>query len=163
MKRLLVLAGFMISLPSFSQELYVFTEPASNMPAHSMSLKLTSHLYTHVNSFGRLAQRYYPQAMLGLNKKIMLHLGVTFSNVHTSAFRYESASLYLKYRFLSNDDIHEHFRMAAFLDASITSAPFQFDEIGLMGDKSGIEGGLIATQLLNRLALSATLSHTQVI
>ncbi len=163
MKRLLVLAGFLVSLHSHSQELYVFTEPASNMPARSLSIKLGALYVTRDNTFGRTAQRYAPTFMLGLNKNFMLHLGTTFSNIHTRSFKYESASVYLKYRFLSNDDIHKHFRLAAFLDASATSAPFQYDEISLMGDKSGIEAGLIATQLINRVAVSSTISHTQVL
>jgi hypothetical protein len=53
--------------------------------------------------------------------------------------------------------------MAAFIDASSTKAPFHYDEITLMGDKSGIEAGIIATQLWNRFALSGTISHTQVL
>jgi hypothetical protein len=53
--------------------------------------------------------------------------------------------------------------MAAFLDFSGTNAPFHYDEISLMGDKSGIEGGIIATQLSNKFAVSAIVSHTQVL
>jgi hypothetical protein len=53
--------------------------------------------------------------------------------------------------------------MAVFADASATKAPFHYDEITLMGDKSGIEAGLIATQLWHKFALSGTLSHTQVL
>ena len=93
----------------------------------------------------------------------MVHIGATFANMHTSNFRYESVNMYAKYRFLSNDEIHKHFRMAVFADASITEAPFHYDEITLMGDKSGVEAGLIATQLWHKLAVSATVSHTQVL
>jgi hypothetical protein len=53
--------------------------------------------------------------------------------------------------------------MAVFADASHTRTPFHYDEISLMGDKSGIEAGIIATQLWNKFALSGTLSHTQVL
>jgi hypothetical protein len=53
--------------------------------------------------------------------------------------------------------------MAVFADASHTNAPFHYDEITLMGDKSGVEAGLIATQLWNKLAVSATVSHTQLL
>ena len=42
-------------------------------------------------------------------------------------------------------------------------APFHYDEITLMGDKSGVEAGIIATQLWNKLAISATIGHTQVL
>jgi hypothetical protein len=133
------------------------------MPAHSISVKLTDHFVTNDNIYGRFSQRFMPQLMFGFSKKFMVHIGATISNMHTNAFRYESFNLYAKYRFLSNDEIHKHFRMAVFADASTTRAPFHYDEITLMGDKSGIELGLIATQLWNKLALSGTISHTQVL
>ncbi len=145
------------------QELYVFSEPASNMPAHSISVKLTDHFVTSDKMYNRFSHRFMPQVMFGVSKKLMIHIGGTVANMHTPDFRYESVSLYAKYRFLSKDDIHKHFRMAVFADASATKAPFHYDEITLMGDKSGIEAGFIATQLWNKLALSATMSHTQVL
>ena len=145
------------------QELFVFSEPASNMPAKSISLKFTDHFVTNDKIYGRLSQRIMPQVMFGFTKKIMVHVSGTFANMHTADFKYESASLYVKYRFLSNDEIHKHFRMAVFADASTTKAPFHYDEITLMGDKSGIEAGIIATQLWNKFALSGTVSHTQLL
>jgi hypothetical protein len=145
------------------QELYVFSEPASNMPAHSISVKLTDHFVTNDNIYSRFSQRIMPQVMFGISKKFMFHVGGTISNMHTSGLKYESVNFYAKYRFLSNDEIHKHFRMAAFVDASSTKAPFHYDEITLMGDKSGIETGIIATQLWNKFALSGTISHTQVL
>src|SRR5258706_1594003 len=146
-----------------AQELYVFTEPASNMPAHSLSAKLTGHFVNNDKIYGRFSQRFMPQLMFGFSKKIMVHIGATISNMHTTAFRYESFNLYAKYRFLSHDEIHKHFRMAVFVDGSTTRAPFHYDEITLMGDKSGVELGIIATQLWNKLALSGTITHTQVL
>jgi len=163
MKKLAGLIILFIALHSTGQELYVFSEPASNMPAHSLSAKLTGHFVTNDKIYGRLAQRYMPELMFGISKKLMLHLSSTMGNMHTSNFRFESYSIYAKYRFLSVDDIHKHFRMAVFADASHTNAPFHYDEITLMGDKTGVEAGLITTQLWNKLAVSATLSHTQVL
>jgi hypothetical protein len=66
-----------------SQELYVFSEPASNMPAHSISAKLTGHFAFEDNIYGRLAQRYMPEIMFGISKKLMIHLSGTFGNMHT--------------------------------------------------------------------------------
>ena len=145
---------------AFAQELYVFTEPASNMPAHSLSVKL-SDKFVSSGFNNRFAHRVFPQLMFGFSKKLMVHAGGTLSNMHTPDFRYESLNLYAKYRFLSNDDIHKHFRMAAFANITATKAPFHYDEISLMGDKGGVEAGIIATQLTNRFALSATVSHIQ--
>ncbi len=146
-----------------AQELYVYTEPASNMPAHSISTKLTGHFVSSDNIYGRFSQRYMPEVMLGINKKWMVHVSATFANMHTDNFRFESASLYAKYRFLSKDDIHKHFRMAVYADVSKTRSPFHYDEISLMGDKGGVELGLIVTQLMHKLAISAIVSNTQVL
>lgn len=145
------------------QELYVFSEPASNVPAKSISVKLKDHFVSSDDIYGRFSQRVMPQVMVGISKKLMLRAGATFSNMHTTDFKYESVNFYAKYRFLSKDEIHKHFRMAVFADASTTKAPFHYDEITLMGDKSGVEAGLIATQLWHKLAVSATVSHTQVL
>ena len=147
-----------------AQELYVYTEPASNMPAHSISTRLTGNFIgKNQSADNRFMQRYTPELMLGLNKKWMVHIGSTFADMHTAKFRWESVYTYIKYRFLSVDDVHKHFRMAAFADAAYTRSPFEFDEVSLQGDKTGVTLGLIATQLVNKLAVSATISHTQVL
>ena len=146
-----------------AQELYVFTEPASNLPANSLSFKVTDHFVTSDNIYNRFSHRVMPQVMMGVNKKLMFQIGGTFSNMHTPDFRPESISFYTKYRFLSNDALHKHFRMAAFANISATRAPFHYDEISLMGDKEGIALGLVATQLWHKLAVSATVTHTQLL
>lgn len=163
MKKLIGLIVLFLAAKVEAQELYVFSEPASNMPSHSVSTKLTSHFVSNDKIYGRFNQRYMPEIMFGISKNWMLHISTTLSNMHTQNFKFESYSIYTKYRFLSIDDIHKHFRMAVFADASHTNAPFHYDEITLMGDKSGVEAGLIATQLWNKLAVSGTISHTQVL
>lgn len=154
---------FFLFIKGNGQELYVFTEPASNMPSHSLSLKFTDHFVKNDNIYNRFSHRLMPQVRIGVSKKLMLSVGGTLSNMHTSDFRYESFNIYAKYRFLSQDEIHKHFRMAVFADASATKAPFHYDEITLMGDKGGVEVGLIATQLWHKLAVSGTIAHTQVL
>lgn len=163
MSRFFSIVIIFLTINAKGQELYVFSEPASNMPANSISIKLTEHFVANDERYNRASNRFMPQLMWGANKNWMVHLGATFSNMHTTDFKYESVSLYAKYRFLSKDEVHKHFRMAVFADASITKAPFHYDEITLMGDKSGVEVGLIATQLWHKLAVSATVSHTQVL
>ena len=163
MKKFSFIIALLLTLKMNGQELYVFSEPASNMPAHSISLKLTDHFVTNDYIYGRFSHRVMPQIMFGISKKFMFHIGGTLANMHTPDFRYESVNFYAKYRFLSRDEIHKHFRMAVFADATATRAPFHYDEISLMGDKNGVEAGIIATQLWNKLALSGTISHTQVL
>lgn len=161
MKRFLL---FLITCSAFNawgQELYVFTEPASNVPANSVGIKLSSNYITRQNPYNRFMQRYTPEVLLGLSKKWMLKAGTTLADMHTNNFRWESAYLYGKYRFLSSDQMHAHFRMAAFAEAAYSRSPFHFDELSLQGDKSGIQLGIVATQLWHKLAVSATISHTQ--
>ncbi len=163
MRQLFILVLLLAAFRMSGQELYVFSEPASNVPAHSLSVKLTNHFVTSDKIYGRFSNRLMPQVYLGLSKKFMMAAGGTFANMHTPNFRYESVNLYAKYRFLSKDELHKHFRMAVFAEASSTRAPFHYDEITLMGDKSGVELGVIATQLWHKLALSGTVAHTQVL
>ena len=110
----------------------------------------------------RIEQRYIPEVMFGLGKKWMVHASVSFSNMYENFYYYESARLYAKYRFLSKDEVHKHFRMAAFAAASYSRNRLQHNELNLMGDHSGVQVGVIATQLWNKLAVSATVSETEV-
>lgn len=146
-----------------AQELYVYTEPASNVPARSLSARLTGMYIPSQKPYYRNMQRVMPSVTLGLSAKWMLSAGASFADMHTDNFRWESVWLYGKYRFLSRDELHSHFRMAAFADIAYTRSPFHFDEVNLQGDKDGIQLGIIATQLWHKLALSATVSHTQVL
>jgi hypothetical protein len=147
-----------------AQELYPYSEPASNMPSHSVSFKNSSTFQKGVHTGDKVLQRHMPEAMLGLSKKWMVHAGANFSNMHTQQFIWEGARLYAKYRFLSIDDVHKHFRMALFGAAGYSRNHLDHNEINLiMGEQSGVQGGLIVTQLYNRFALSATGSWNEVV
>lgn len=163
MKKWILLLGLLPIIRIQAQELYVFSDPASNLPAKSLSVKLSSHFIPRDRIYNRFTHRLMPQVLFGLSKKLQLSVSGTLANMHTAGFRTESANVYLKYRFLSNDQLHKHFRMALFAEASATRAPFHYDEITLMGDKDGIEAGVIATQLWHKFAVSGTLSHTRVL
>lgn len=156
---------FLLLLPVWvqAQELYVFSDPASNIPARSLSVKLKSHGVGSDPIYNRFTYRIMPQVMAGLTKKLQVRLSASASNMHTAQFGSESIGLGLKYRMVSKDGIQRHFRMAAFLDGSLTRVPFHYEEISLMGDKSGFEAGLIATQLWHKLAVSGTLSRIEVL
>lgn len=164
MKTGIVTLCFLFLLQTIAgQELYVFTEPASNIPAHSLSVKIKDHFVSRDNIYDRFSNRVMPQVMYGVNKKLMVRAGISIANMHTTDTKYESFSVYTKYRFLSKDELHKHFRMAVFAEVSKTRIPFHYDEISMMGDKSGIEAGVIVTQLWHKFALSGTVSHTQVL
>jgi hypothetical protein len=158
---LLLLAGFVV-YAGYAQELYPFTEPASNMPARSASLKLTS-MFSKQTHTGRGMQRHMPEVMLGLSKNLMIHGSATFANMHGNVFGWESLRLYGKYRFFSRDQVHQHFRMAAYGAVAYSANDLDRNEINLMGDQSGAGAGLIGTALWNRFALSATTGWNEVI
>src|SRR5689334_19352812 len=99
-KASLLVGGMLFMLHTQSQELYVFSEPASNMPSHSISGKVTGKFSKHPEAKNYM-QRYTPEIMFGLNKKWMLHFASTFSDMYTRNTRWESARTYLKYRFFS--------------------------------------------------------------
>ena len=159
MKKLitLLLLFFAVAISSQAQELYVFTEPASNMPSKTLSFKLTGR-YPQGNG----KQRYMPEVMLGINKNWMVHASTTLSDYYSDNIRWESARVYGKYRFFSNDDIHKHFRMAAFGDVALTNNPYLYNEVNLEGDNDGAQVGLIATQLISKVAISGTAAYTRV-
>jgi hypothetical protein len=145
-----------------AQELYPYTDPASNVPAGSVSVKLGTMYNRSIHADG-IGQRYMPEITYGINKNWMIRGGITLSNMHQKEFIFESVRLYGKYRFLSIDDVHKHFRMAAFATAAYSRNPLHHNELNLMGDHSGFNAGVVATQLLHKLALSASGSITQML
>ena len=145
-----------------AQELYVSTEPASNMPAKSLGFRLNNYFMPrYKNSEAGISQtkttyRLDPELMWGVHKNLMLHFNLFASNFHQDKFVFEGGSIYAKYRFLSLDRVHSHFRMAAYLKASAINNPIQYNDINLSGDNSGASTGIVATQLLHKIALSFT-------
>ncbi|MEP7165756.1 MAG: hypothetical protein ABI741_13735 [Ferruginibacter sp.] len=138
-----------------AQELFVYTEPASNMAAKSIGVRIANSLMHE--STGKYSYHLLPEIMLGLSKKIMIHAEGFFSN-RDQKFNTEGASLYLKYRFYSMDAVHSHFRVAAFAKAAYNNSHIHQAAIDLAGYNSGYEGGIIATKLINKLALSLSSS-----
>ena len=140
---------------AFSQELYVFTEPASNMPTKSIGVRLTNEGMLNNPGF---VSRTILEVMFGFNKNLMMHAQAFLSDMD-GKYRLEGGSLYAKYRFISIDEAQSHLRAAAFGRISTSKRPTYTRDINLEGDNSGIQGGFIVTQLLHKLALSATLGY----
>jgi len=161
----LLLSIFFKSEFAKSQELFVMTEPASNMPAKAVAMRVTNkfmngHLHSYAgNDESYFMQRIVPEFAIGLNKKINLRVSGFLANYYQKSIKLEGFNMYVKYRFLSHDDLHRHFRMAAFSRISVIDHAINFREINLEGDNSGLSTGFVATQLLHKLALSATLGY----
>jgi hypothetical protein len=158
----LIFTSFIVTTTA-GQELFPNSEPASNMPSKSISVKLSS-MYGNTVHNSNLGQRYVPEVMFGLNKKWMMHASFGFGNMHENYFYYEFAKVYAKYRFLSIDEVHKHFRMAAFASATYSRNQLHHNEINLAnGDQGGIQAGIIATQLWHKFAISGTASISEVL
>lgn len=147
----------MDSSASTAQELFAYTEPASNMPAHSIGLRLNNWLMKESVS-GSLNYHLIPELMWGVNKNLMIH-GEAFISNRNRGFGLEGGSIYAKYRFYSHDAVYRHFRMATFGRISYNNAPVHQDEVETNGHNSGFEIGWIGTQLLHRQAISASVSY----
>ncbi|QXV66134.1 hypothetical protein INP83_03300 [Mucilaginibacter sp. 21P] len=140
---------------AFGQELYVNTEPASNMAARSLGIRIENQGFFNPNFKNRTTL----EAMFGASGKLMLHGAAYVSDFYQPQQRFEGASFYGKYRFLSVDDVHRHFRGSVFGKVATSRNPYQMQELALEGDNSGVQGGLVFTQLLHKFALSASGSY----
>jgi hypothetical protein len=159
MKRILVLTLLAcLAGRVTAQELYVNTEPASNMAAKAIGLRLNTDL---VPLSGKKGVRLSPEVMFGFSQYLMVHANLYGSNYYQPGFQFEGASIYAKYRFFASDQPQSHFRVAGYGRVSLIKDPLPYSEINLQGDNSGVQGGLVFTQLLHKLALSATtdISH----
>ncbi len=140
-----------------AQELFVLTEPASNMPAKSLGIRTMHSMMNELDGSG-INYHLMPELMYGINNKLMIH-AQGFISTRNSKLITEGGSLYAKYRFLSNDDVHSHFRMASYLRLSKNNSDIHQEELETMGHNSGYELGLIATQLIHKVAISASVSY----
>ena len=91
---LLVLAFFTIQINA--QELFVMTEPASNMPTGAIGVRQASMLTW--NKQGETNFHAMPEVMWGVNKNWMVH-ATAFLNTTQDQFKLQGGSVYAKYRF----------------------------------------------------------------
>ncbi len=174
---LLLLTGFSVQ----AQELYIMTDPASNVPANSIGVRVSNKLMPRPYDNNRYGYRVLPEVMFGISKSFMLRGTAYASNMFQKGMQFEGGNVYAKYRFLSIDDLHSHFRMAAFGKVSVSNNPltmqhtrqhiingephsltnvYRSNEIDLDGNHSGFNAGVIATQLVHKLAVSGTIFYT---
>ena len=157
MKFIILLAAAFLAAayPAFSQELYVNTEPASNMATHSLGVRVENQGYFNP----AYKNRSTLELMYGASKDLMVHGSIYQSDYYQGQQHFEGGSVYAKYRFLSVDSVQSHFRGAFFAKASSINNPITNQEISLEGDNSGLQGGVVFTKLMHKLALSASASY----
>jgi hypothetical protein len=141
------------------QELFVFTEPASNMPAKSLGIRASNWLM-YDKTTSTLNYQLLPELMYGVNKNLMLHLDGFFTN-QGGNFHAVGFGVYAKYRIYSADAVNRHFRMAAYGRVSLNNSAIFQEEIDLTRNNTGYAIGLIATQLLHKQAIAASLSFNR--
>ena len=128
---MLILLGFQKSI---SQELFVVTDPASNVPANSLAINAMQSLFKEKFEPG-YNYHIMPEVTYGLNKSLMFRATAFVSNRNTSLVT-EGGSVYTKYRFFSSDDLNSHFRLAAFGRYSFNNSDFHQEQIEIMGHNS---------------------------
>ena len=123
-----------------------------------------------------LGLRVIPEIMVGMTKNLMGHSILYISDVHQKSQKIEGFGFYAKYRIISVDSLQRHFRAAVYgryssiknplftvMDMGHPGLQLQLpqDEINLEGDNSGIQGGVVITQLLHKLALSGAVNYSK--
>ncbi|MEY2829669.1 MAG: hypothetical protein RIQ33_1527 [Bacteroidota bacterium] len=153
---LIIIVSFCIVNLSYAQELYPSSEPASNMSSKSIGVRLGTQWSgnrSNTNLF-----RINPELMWGINKKWMMHIDEFMGNVYQNKFDIEQFSIYTKYRFLSIDDVHSHFRMAMFGRITTGNNSLMNDSM-MINYMSGYTSGIVLTQLIHKVAVSSALSY----
>lgn len=178
MKKLIIVLLTICGFVSKGQELYPNSEPASIIPKRALGIRLMNEAYQNNNSL-----RVWNGAMFmyGVSSKLMFNAMVTGSNHHyrnlpdnyvitgednkeyahsgTEAknnYLVESVNAGFRYRFFNADADHRHFRMAVYGNGVYANRPHDEAEVSLMGDNKALGGGLIATVLNKKLAVSFT-------
>jgi hypothetical protein len=159
MKLLFVITCFVLSLSARSQELFSQTEPASNRAVGSIGFRVDNSIMNETYS-SRTNYHLIPEVMLGLSKKFMVSGGIFISN-RSGVLKMEGGSIYAKCRFLSYDAIQKHFRMAGFGRISYNNSDIHQEEISMYGHNTGMELGVVATQLLRKVAISSSASFVK--
>jgi len=173
---------FLNNTSAFSQELFPLNEPASDIPKGVLGVRPYSNTYQEVNQLRNL---FALRLMYGVLPKLSVFATVSVSNHHgrdfpeglaththngnqtiyttgnfqrglTNPYLFTGVYLFAKYRFLTFDGEHKHFRMALYGDWSNVKSAHDEAEPNLTDDTKGYGGGLITTYLKNHFAVSLT-------
>ena len=145
---------------AMAQELFVYTEPASNMPAKSFGIRITENINKGYGDNPTINTPLIPELMWGVNKNLMIHAEMFVGNGGRN-FDLKGGAMYAKYRFYSNDQMYRHFRMAVYGRAAVNNGHIHMDMLQINGLNTGYQLGLVGTQLLHKTALSVNLYYEQ--
>lgn len=169
MKNFILFFFLFIGNIALSQELYINTEPASLIPKGTKVVRLHHHtiFLNEINEPGsvNLARLLIPSISYGISKKIMISASFQFSNNPfnpTPNFGFNGFKIYSKQRLISTDKKKYHTRVSSFIKYAnhgkwnLPNYKFIINNYNLDFQDTGVEVGLIATQLVNKLAISVT-------
>ncbi len=138
---------------SSAQELFIYSEPASNMPNRSYGFVIGAE------SFGK-AGSFFTRNDLGFMYEVTGALMTTVT-LHASnyygGYDFNNVDAYAKYRIFSDDGFKQHFRIAAYAMGAVGEQRNTFADVELEGGNRGLGAGFIFTLLQNRFALSSTI------
>jgi hypothetical protein len=156
-----VIILFLCFFQTKAQELFLLTNPASNVPKNTMVVRGMNSFFQRTAN-NSVSYHFMPEVEYGLSKKVMIIANGFISNQEKKV-NFEGVSILGQYRFYSNDEAKKHFRMAMWGKFAINNTKIHQEEIDLNGHNSGIRLGLTATQLLQKTALSSTVSYQKAI
>lgn len=159
MKNIFLIASLFIYGTLKSQELFLITDPASNIPKNALSINFTNSLFKDKKTF--FNYHLMPEISYGINKNFMIR-GSIFSSNRNNSLYFEGGSIMSKLRFFSIDDVHSHLRIGGYGRFSINRTEIHQEQIEILGHNSGFETGLIITKLNNKLAVNTTFSYEQI-
>jgi hypothetical protein len=166
-----------------AQELFINTEPASNVPKGVLGIKVLGETHQEVNVWRKVGVL---RLMYGLTPKLTVMVNFSESNHHGDSlpynltshthlangttvyytgsiqrgivypYRFSGIDCYAKYRFFTSDGQNMHLRMAVYGEWSNVNVAHDEAEPTLLDDTKGYGGGLIVTYLKNRFATSLT-------
>lgn len=158
MKRNITLSIFLFCIfITNGQELFLLTNPASNVPRNTMILRGMNSFFQRTID-NSISYHLMPEIEYGISKKLMIIANSFLSNENNKV-NFEGGSILTQYRFYSNDEAKKHFRMAVWSRLAINNADIHQQEIELNGHNTGIRIGLTGTKLLHKTAISSTLSY----
>lgn len=141
-----------------AQELFAYSEPASNVPANSIGLRMTAAAFGGgLHGAGIMAM---PEVKVGLHRNFMMTAQANLMKLDNGR-DYYGGVLYAKYRFLVADADYSHFRMAAFARAGMNNMRPWVREIDIASYTQGGEAGIVATQLLKKTAINLTAGYAR--
>jgi hypothetical protein len=149
----IILAVFFSASGLHAQELFIQSEPASNMPAGIWGVRVSSESWEGDHTISRIGI----EGMYGVDKYLMVHPLIYGSN-QLNGFNVETYGGYAKYRLYIDDGFKYHFRVAAFGEVLAGEQHSTYPSFSFNGSQPFAGAGMMATLLENRFATNLSVA-----